>query len=100
MKPGDYIKQYLSEFPPPDQFIHDLANEYHERCEAYDRTVCSGPIGPEGGILRGTPRERGLINRNAYAVRKELLRRAVDKGRTGEELDRAIREWRPAERRT
>lgn len=36
---GDYASEYVGTFPPPDKMLYDLAREYHERCEAYDRTV-------------------------------------------------------------
>ncbi|SOD25205.1 hypothetical protein SAMN05518800_1792 [Variovorax sp. YR752] len=54
--------------------LEGLVKQYIERCEAYDRTVCTGPIGIDG-ILPATARERGLITRNAQLVRNEILSR-------------------------
>lgn len=89
----DWSKQYEGRFPPPDQLLYDLAREYHERCEAYDRTVCTGPIGPGGGILPVTPRESGLINKNAKAILDELLDRAVKQGRARHDVLHAIQRY-------
>lgn len=84
---------YVCDFPPPDYLLLDLAREYHERCEAYDRIVCTGPIGPEGGILPATAREFGLINANAAAVRADVIRKGEREGRTSKDIVRAIREF-------
>ncbi|HEV3436895.1 MAG TPA: hypothetical protein VG122_06030 [Gemmata sp.] len=75
--------------------LWDLAKEYHERTEAYDRTVCTGPIGRDGGIMPANGRESGLINRNAAAVRKEIAARAVEMGFTLDKLQEAIVNYRP-----
>lgn len=47
--------------------------EYEVACERYDRHVCTGPIGPGGGIMPAYPWEREAINRNAMAQRKRAL---------------------------
>ncbi len=65
------------------QTLYDLATEYHERCEAYDRTVCTGQL---------TTQERILINWNAVRVFAELRNRS---GCTYDELQSAIRYYRP-----
>lgn len=75
------------ELTPHDKLLHELAVEYHQRTEAYDRTVCSGPIGRDG-IMPATARETALVNRNALHVLKELTQRA---GGDREGLRRAIR---------
>lgn len=56
----------------------DLAARYHRECEAYDLTVCTGPMGRDG-ILPANYHEAALINRNAWQVlarMKELARAA------------------------
>ena len=45
--------------------LHIYARDYHRRCEAYDRTVCTGGFGKGGGIMPATNREYILINSNA-----------------------------------
>lgn len=54
--------------------LEELVRQYHERCEAYDRTVCTGPTGRDG-VMPATPHERALINLNAQRVRQEILER-------------------------
>ena len=47
---------------------------YYRRCEAYDRAVCTGPMGRDG-ILPATGHEAGMIGRNARAEMAELRSR-------------------------
>ncbi len=75
-----------------DQKLHELATRYHTECELYDRTVCTGPVGMDG-VMPATPREMGLINRNAKAVRSRIEAEATSDGFTREELARAISKW-------
>lgn len=56
---------------PAEKRLRELAREYHERTEAYDRTICTGPI-VRGGIMPATPEQHALINRHARTVRDEL----------------------------
>lgn len=88
------MNEYLNEWRPTerDNRLHELATRYHTECEAYDRTVCTGPTGQDG-ILPATPREMALINRNAHAVRKRLAEEAAREGIGCEELARAISKW-------
>ena len=58
-----------------ERYLFALAEEYHQRTEAFDRTVCTGPI-LHGSIMPATPREMATINRHAAAVRRELEDRA------------------------
>lgn len=55
--------------------LDDLADEYHRRCEAYDRIVCTGPI-RNGEILPASSQELDRINRHAHMVRREPILRA------------------------
>lgn len=68
---------YLGTFTPTLHPRHALAVEYYRRTEAYDRTVCSGPI-RDGSILPGSHHELAVINRRAAAVRRELEARCGD----------------------
>lgn len=85
------MDQYLCEWQPSerDQKLHEFATRYHEECEAYDRTVCTGPV-REDSIMPATYHEMALINRNALAVRKRIIEEAASEGITREELVRAI----------
>lgn len=76
-----------------DKRLHDLATRYHTECEAYDRTVCTGPI-KNGEILPLTNRELALVNQNAQRIRRRLMDEAVQDGLFREDLQRAISHWR------
>jgi hypothetical protein len=53
----------------------DAAVEYHVRCERFDRTACTGPMGGDG-ILPANGREQAIINAHAYQVLSECARLA------------------------
>lgn len=76
-----------------DRILYELATRYHTECEAYDRTVCTGPV-LRDGIMPATQREMALINRNAHASRKRLIEEAAQKGISSEELSHSISHWR------
>lgn len=84
-------KQYQQP-PERDNRPHELAARYHKECEAYDRTVCTGPIGQDG-IMPANPREMRLINLHAHAVLKLLAEEAAQEGTERKELSRAIGRW-------
>jgi hypothetical protein len=72
-----------------DSELVALAEEYERRAEAYDRTVCTGPIGPDG-IMPATHAELAAINRHAHQVRRELVERAVRAGFTETQFKEAM----------
>ncbi|ADP02352.1 gp7 [Burkholderia phage KS14] len=83
---------YIGTFAPtPRTQLDELAAEYHERCEAYDRLVCTGPI-IHGSIMPATAHELRLIGRNARAVLRELAERAAMLGYSSRQLTKAIQE--------
>ncbi len=88
------MNDYLNEWQPTerDNRLHELATRYHTACEAYDQTVCTGPMGQDG-IMPANPHEMALINRNAHGVRKSLEEEAQREGIGREELARAISKW-------
>jgi hypothetical protein len=76
--------------PTPQQLkCRELAERYHREAEAYDRTVCTGPI-KEGAIMPGNIRELTLINRHATALRRQLAKEAESHGITPAELKAEI----------
>lgn len=85
----------MNEWQPTerDDKLHELATRYHAECEAYDRTVCTGPI-EQDRILPMMPHEVALINRNANAVKKNLEGEAQRYGIERKELSLAISRWR------
>ncbi|HEY6022310.1 MAG TPA: hypothetical protein VIY48_21370 [Candidatus Paceibacterota bacterium] len=73
-----------------DMRLHSIAKQYHDECESFDRTVCTGPI-RDVEIMPATHKEMALINKNAIQVRKRIETDAMREGFTREELIRAIR---------
>ena len=95
MQTEDWAKQYQQE---PDlekaAILRKLAQEYHERTEAYDRTVCTGPITPAGYILPMNAGERKKILAFSQQVRQELIGR-LPTSITRQELAHAISHYDP-----
>ena len=71
--------------------LYELAAEYERRCEAFDRTVCTGGVDERGSVRPGDARELGIINRHARGVWDELMARAPALGFTRDELRCEIR---------
>lgn len=59
-----------------DNKLHELAKRYHDETEAYDRTVCTGPI-VRGSIQPFRPWEMAAINRNARQVFDRIAQEAA-----------------------
>lgn len=70
--------------------LHALAAEYERRCEAYDRTVCTGGTDALGIVHPSNARELALVGRNALAVWGDIKRRADALGYTADDLKREI----------
>lgn len=64
-----------------DRQLRAIVREYDERAEAYDRSVCTGPI-INGEIMPANGSEFSAINRHALALRKELEPRVLAIGKT------------------
>lgn len=68
--------------------LQQAAERYVSESEAYDRTVCTGPI-INGAIMHATGRERAQINRAAVQLFKRLV--ATSNGQfTSDDLRREI----------
>lgn len=85
----DEFRSFYLCAPKFDAVLGELAAEYHERCERFDRVVCSGPV-IDGAVLPATRRERHLIGSNASAVRAEILYRAAALGYSRAQMVDAI----------
>ena len=66
-----------------------LACRYHLKTEAFDRSVCTGPV-RNGSILPDTTRQRHLINMNARVEYCALLEEARRLGFTAEQFHEAV----------
>lgn len=74
---------------PRDVRLYELAKQYHTTCEAYDRTVCTGPITSDG-IMPANFEELAAINRHANGVFADLKAVARGEGFALSELLKAI----------
>ena len=73
--------------------LQALVVEYHTRTEAYDRSVCTGPIRSDG-IMPATVEERKLIGANARQIFNELSAEAIRQGFAVSELQKGISGYR------
>lgn len=91
-KASEFLQEHCgipSSLSVEERKLQELAREYHTRTEAYDRTVCTGPI-LHGAIMPSTPHERRLINNNAELVRDELGAKAALLGFTQQQWREAL----------
>jgi hypothetical protein len=90
----EFRKAHLMDFHPTaeDLALKELACVYHDRCDAYDRAVCSGIRHNEPFPVDAY--ELGLINKHARRVRDDLIRQGTSMGLTGGQVDKAIRDYR------
>lgn len=72
-----------------DRRLYDLAKRYRDETEAYDRTVCSGPI-LHGSIMPASAQETALITRNARKVFLQIADEAARHNISTAEMWRAI----------
>lgn len=86
------MKETLCDPSPAPEFLWGLAREYQWRTEAFDRTVCTGPVGRDG-VMPISARQLTLIARNAKKVLDDLRRRAEAEGYTFEALRMAMRSY-------
>ena len=91
MSTPQFNREFLGSFEPQiDPALLKLAEEYHERTEAFDRTACTGPI-RNGSIMPSNGFELRAVNRNAHEVRKDIQKRASRIGFSPMHLYPAIR---------
>lgn len=89
---ADFKKAYLLDFQPgrEDLALEELARQYHERCDAYDRSVCTGFDPTSNEVIPANCRERRAVYRNALLVRADIIEQARAQGMNGEHVRRAI----------
>lgn len=73
-----------------DKQLRELGKSYHDRCESYDRTVCTGTHPKTGEAIPIHPGEYGLINQHAFAVRRSVIEEGRAKGFTELQVCQAI----------
>ena len=78
-----------------DKALRELAEQYHTRCDAYDRIICTGISPRTGEAMPVTTYEFRSINDNALRVRDEIIWQGRSMGFTDEQVTRAIQNYRP-----
>lgn len=68
-------KREIQQSPRDEAFEHAFRAwcRYYDECEAYDRSVCTGPVCRDG-IMPMTARERSLVGQHALKKRDEVAR--------------------------
>lgn len=83
----DYGKAFQRD-PQYDKAI-ELWCFYEVECETFDRAVCTGGIGRDGGAMPRGGRELGAVNRNADKVRRKISDMSIEEGIDRETMDKA-----------
>ena len=63
---------------PTEEFLQKCAKEYHERCDRFDRSICTGG-GDNGRVSPVTAEQRIAISKHAIEVLRELQRRCIER---------------------
>lgn len=86
----EFLNQYLSDplCDPEMRCLHELASEYHRRCEAFDKTACTGIR--SGVAIPSNREEAGAINRHALSVLNEIIEKGIREGLEISMIKRAI----------
>ena len=88
-----FESEYQREFPDSvkaNKRLRELAEEYHELCETYDRTVCRNRNN-EGIAIPSNGFEAGMIEKHAVSVRLGLWSEVEAMGFTWKDWLSAIR---------
>jgi hypothetical protein len=87
----DLRSLFQQDFQPSelDHKLYELAVRYHKETEAFDRTVCTGPV-IDGSVMPVTPCEAAVVNANARKLFRQLGEEAKALGATGVEFRKAI----------
>ena len=87
-----FQREFLQSWPQPtmqERMADNLAERYHRETEAYDQTVCTGPI-IRGEIMPNSGHEMALSNRNAIKVHRLIIAEAAQHGISPQEMQRAV----------
>lgn len=77
------------EITESNKIRYELAKQYHDETEAYDRVICTGPI-RFGHITPATDRQMRLSAKNAHEVRNRIMVAAEGFGINRRDMQRAI----------
>ena len=74
---AEYRKLLMGTFDAPlspqEQLLEDLAKEYWDRCDVYDRRVCTAISPRTGEPIPENGSQQGAINAHARRIRNDIL---------------------------
>ncbi len=73
---GRYIEKlgaWEAPLSPRKQLLEDAAKEYHDLCDAYDRSACTAISPRTQEPIPANSSELSAINKNALKVRRDIL---------------------------
>jgi hypothetical protein len=73
--------------------LRELAEQYHTRCETFDRSICTGKHPKTGEVMPVDAYQFRSINNNALRVRDEIIWQGKSMGFTREQVIRAIQNY-------
>jgi len=76
-----------------EELLFEFSRQYHNECEEYDESICTGRQGVDG-ILPANNFEFVMINKNAIKVRERILSDAEKHGFSRQEVISAIKNYR------
>lgn len=79
----EFISSYHNEPPTMDREFQEacrLWRDYHRDTERFDRSICTGEIGRDGGVMPANSTEAIAINRNAASLLESLHKEALRLG--------------------
>src|SRR5260221_10913360 len=63
-----------------EKALRELAEQYHERCEAYDQVVCTARHPKTGEAIPASTYQLRSINDNAIRVKADIIQQGHDMG--------------------
>lgn len=87
-----FEKEYFCIFLNEDIKLHELAKEYHEQCEAYDKLVCRART-KKGVAMPNSLSEHSLITANAKWLWSVLQKEAENLGYSKDRWSQAVSKY-------
>lgn len=86
----EFNRLYIGTFEMSEKDIElqNIAKQYHDACDKYDDTVCTGWSHRDGCSMPVNNRQLQLVNRNAQLVRLRLVKE--NQQFTSDEIRKAI----------
>ena len=73
--------------------LQELAKQYHNLCNSFDCTVCTGISPRTGDAMPVNGYELASVNKNAREVREDIMRQGAAMGFTEQNIVKAIKDY-------